>query len=275
MLFRPQALEYQQFGHAEGHVLLRSPAMLWFFSCAAMILSIALIWLSCTTHYTQRERVFGRLTHDKMMSSLQANQAGIFQKTLVTEGGNVKLGQALFVISAPQRLERPITTTTSSTVINVKHEPDAAWHIVAPHDGSLSKLLIRPGQAITVGQTLAQLLPADVKLQAELYVSANALLSLHVGDKISLRYTAFPYQKFGQHTAIVREIAQSATEISDNKKSERKYRVLLDLQQININYYGKLLELMPDMELEADILLSKKNVFEWIFEPLLALRGKA
>jgi len=112
-------------------------------------------------------------------------------------------------------------------------------------------------------------------LQAELYVSANALLSLHVGDKISLRYTAFPYQKFGQHTAIVREIAQSATEISDNKKSERKYRVLLDLQQININYYGKLVELMPDMELEADILLSKKNVFEWIFEPLLALRGKA
>lgn len=273
MLFRPQALEYQQFGHAQGHVLLRSPAMLWFFSSAAILLSIGLVWLGCTTHYTQRERVFGRLTYDKLMSNLQANQAGIFQKTLVTEGSSVKLGQPLFVIGAPQKLERPISAARAA-VAPEKYEPSAAWYIVAPHDGNLSKLIIRPGQAVTIGQTLAQLLPADIKLQAELYVSANALLTLRVGDKINLRYTAFPYQKFGQHVAIIREISKSATEIGDSGKPERKYRVLLEPQQVNINYYGKLLDLMPDMEVEADILLSEKNVVEWIFEPLLALRGK-
>src|SRR5690606_6777502 len=82
--------------------------------------------------------------------------------------------------------------------------------LTAPVDGVVSAQLARPGQAVQVGQPLLSLLPDDSPLQAELLVPSRAIGFIAPGDRVLLRYQAYPYQKFGHHEGRVAGISRSA-----------------------------------------------------------------
>lgn len=271
-LFRREALEHQLIGHADGDVLIRSPAMLWFFSAGAMLLSMGLAWLVCTSHYTQKEHAVGRLVHDRISSSLIASRSGVVQSNLVQQGEKVVAGQPLFEVSENLVLERAIGKTDQ------KNPPTEKWYIVAPHDGVMSLVQVREGQTIEAGQTMAQLQPPSSRLQAEIFVSAKALLTLKIGDRMILRYANNPYQQFGQHIAIIKELSPIAITqtlgIGGSNGVERRYRVLLDLVEESTQAIEKPIKLRADMELDTSLTLNEKNVIEWICEPLLSMKGK-
>jgi acetyl/propionyl-CoA carboxylase alpha subunit len=151
-LFRPEAIEFQQVDHAQGNVLVRSPAILWFFSVGAILFSIGLVWLACNADYTQKERAYGRLISDKPASNLTASQSGVVQTSLVQQGAQVLAGQALFKVGKNPVLERPIGRVDTVSTPKISKEE---WHIIAPHDGALSAIQVRTGQSIEIGQILA------------------------------------------------------------------------------------------------------------------------
>lgn len=160
-------------------------------------------------------------------------------------------------------------------------EARGALAVSAPVTGVVATQLVKPGQAVQAGQPLLSLLPGNGTLEAELLVPSRAIGFIEPGDRVLLRYQAYPYQKFGHQQGTVARISRSAlnqgevqTLLGVAAQSEPLYRVTVRLAKQAITAYGKPELLKPGMALEADVLGEKRRLIEWVFEPLYSLRGK-
>ncbi|WP_449448453.1 HlyD family secretion protein [Thermomonas brevis] len=163
----------------------------------------------------------------------------------------------------------------------VETEARGALAVSAPVTGVIATQLVKPGQAVQAGQPLLSLLPGNGTLEAELLVPSRAIGFIEPGDKVLLRYQAYPYQKFGHHLGTVARISRSALSngelgalIGNAQQGEPFYRITVALARQNVTAYGKAEPLKPGMLLEADVLGEKRRLIEWVFEPLYSLRGK-
>lgn len=148
----------------------------------------------------------------------------------------------------------------------------------APSAGIVSTLLVKPGQNVTDDQPLLSILPKSSKLEAQLLVPSSAIGFVSAGDRVVLRYQAYPYQKFGQQYGKVMQVSRSALSPAEaasllgRNVTTPLYRVLVRLDHQTIDAYGKVEALKPGMALNADILLDRRSLWQWVFEPLYGLR---
>ena len=162
----------------------------------------------------------------------------------------------------------------------LENEARGAQAVSAPVSGVIATQLTKPGQSVQAGQPLLSLLPSDSALEAELLVPSRAIGFIEPGDKVLLRYQAYPYQKFGHQLGEVASISRSALNsgelgalVGKNDGREPFYRVTVKLTKQTLMAYGKPESLKPGMLLEADILGERRRLIEWIFEPLYSLYG--
>lgn len=163
----------------------------------------------------------------------------------------------------------------------VETEARGALAVSAPVTGVIATQLVKPGQAVQAGQPLLSLLPGNGMLEAELLVPSRAIGFIEPGDKVLLRYQAYPYQKFGHQQGTVTRISRSALSsgelgalIGNAQQGEPFYRITVALARQTVTAYGKAELLKPGMLLEADVLGEKRRLIEWVFEPLYSLKGK-
>ncbi|KAF1695720.1 HlyD family secretion protein [Pseudoxanthomonas koreensis] len=154
----------------------------------------------------------------------------------------------------------------------VQTQAQGVLAVSAPVDGVVATQLVKPGQAVQAGQPLLSLLPGDGRLEAELLAPSRAIGFIAPGDRVLLRYQAYPYQKFGHHAGTVARISRSA--LGGGEAGEPYYRVTVALAEQAVTAYGRPEPLRPGMLLDADILGEERRLIEWVFEPLYSLRGK-
>ncbi|MCW2067821.1 UNVERIFIED_ORG: membrane fusion protein [Stenotrophomonas maltophilia] len=153
-------------------------------------------------------------------------------------------------------------------------EARRAQFVRAPVDGTVGNLHVHAGQSVDVQQPLLTILPKGTSLQAELWVSSKAVGFIKPGDAVVIRYEAFPYQKFGRFKGVITEISRSAVDSAQlsrmigSEVKEQRYRVLVRLQNQSVTAYGKPVYLLPGMALEADVLLDRRSLLEWLIAPL-------
>lgn len=159
-----------------------------------------------------------------------------------------------------------------------QNEADRAVVLRAPEAGVVSSVLVKPGQAVTAGQSLLAVMPQGSQLQAQLLVPSSAIGFVHVGTPVVLHYQAFPYEKFGVQHGRVASVSRSALTPSEitmllgqQPPPEPLYRVQVRLAAQTVEAYGKAEALKPGMSLDADLLLDKRPMIEWIFEPLYGM----
>ncbi|HEX7341294.1 MAG TPA: HlyD family efflux transporter periplasmic adaptor subunit [Rhodanobacteraceae bacterium] len=152
----------------------------------------------------------------------------------------------------------------------------------APRAGTVSAVLIQPGQAVNPGQTLVSIMPQGSALLAQLLVPSSAIGFVHAGTPVVLHYQAFPYQKFGVQHGTVVQVSRNAltpTEITQllgrSPPPEPLYRVRVRLAAQSIEAYGKRRALLPGMTVTADLMLDRRRMLEWIFEPLYGMARRA
>jgi membrane fusion protein len=155
--------------------------------------------------------------------------------------------------------------------------------ITAPQDGTVTAILADAGQ-MAGNQPLATLLPKDSQLQAHLYAPSRAVGFVEPGQSVRIRYAAYPYQKFGQYEGSVAEVSRTAltanelpaqlAALAQQAAGEGLYRITVALAQPTVLAYGKPQPLTAGMQLEADIEQDTRTLIEWVFEPLVSLRGK-
>jgi membrane fusion protein len=167
-------------------------------------------------------------------------------------------------------------------------ESEARRSIVvrAPHDGVLAAVLAESGQSVSQQSALASLVPAHALLQAHLYAPSSAIGFVRPDQPVLLRYQAYPYQKFGHHVGRVVQVSRAplqqselaalplAVALASAGPSEPMYRITVALERQQVQAYGQPQALTPGMQLDADVLLDRRRLIEWIFEPVLGVAGR-
>jgi membrane fusion protein len=62
--------------------------------------------------------------------------------------------------------------------------------------------------------------------------------------------------------------------MSSTQSNEPLYRIHVALASQHVVAFGQSHELRPGMTLEADIIHDVRGIWEWVFEPLLALHAR-
>lgn len=157
-------------------------------------------------------------------------------------------------------------------------------HIIkAPIAGVISNLQAKVGQDIqgrfSSATPLALISQQDDLLVAEIMLPVRAAGFIKIGQKINIRYDAFPYEKFGLYEGIITKISHTVLlphelDVSLVSIQEPVYKVSAKIINAKVSAYGNKFNLKPGMTFSADIRLAQRSLLEWFFEPILTLRGK-
>ncbi len=151
--------------------------------------------------------------------------------------------------------------------------------VQAPVAGTLSALHASRGQAVSPEAAVLTLTPEGEPLVAHLYAPSSALGFVRVGQAVKLRVEAFPHQKFGWLPGQVSAVSQAPAQATEwaqvagldrGAGTEPLYRITVALSQTHLPAAGAERPLRAGMQLEADVVLEQRRLYEWLFEPVLA-----
>jgi membrane fusion protein len=159
--------------------------------------------------------------------------------------------------------------------------------VTAPFAATVTGIAAHAGQQVGAGGLLATLIPDRAVLEAQLFASARQMGFVEPGQRVRLRYAAYPYQKFGMGEGVVGAIEKSPyapQELPAHVAAilgagvfaagEPVYRIAVTLDRQTIDAYAKPQALRSGMVFEADVLQDRRRLYEWLLEPIYGLAGR-
>lgn len=191
-----------------------------------------------------------------------------------------------------QRAEAPLKTRSRIADLqrslarireeSIDNEARRRIRLVAPAAGTVTAVLGELGQTVDSSRVLASILPDGAKLQAELAAPSRAVGFIDVGDRVLLRYRAYPYQKFGHRPGTVVSVSRTvlspaelgAIEAVGGPLAQPKYRITVALDSQTLTAGGRTHRLKAGMGVDADVLEGRRRLYEWMLEPLYGFRKR-
>lgn len=154
-------------------------------------------------------------------------------------------------------------------------QSQSTYVVTASVAGRVAALPAALGQAMNAGGVVAILTPVDAALEAELYVPSRAAGFVRSGQEVRLMYQAFPFQKFGAGDAHVVSVSRTVlapaeVQMPGSTIDEPVFRVRAKLSRTSVAAYGDSFPLQPGMLLNADIIIERRSLIEWLLDPLYA-----
>jgi membrane fusion protein len=160
----------------------------------------------------------------------------------------------------------------------VELETRRALVVRAPLSGRVAAIPVFVGADIDSGSLIATIIPDKSELHARLFVPTRAIGKVRPGQLVSIRYDAFPYQKYGTFKGRIEDISnsvilpQEAEKMSPVKLAEPAYVLDVAIQRQSVRVGGEHeAALRPDMLLTATIETDKKSVLAWIGESVFGV----
>jgi membrane fusion protein len=186
------------------------------------------------------------------------------------------------------QLDRSVASLDQETAENKSRQTSS---VLAPQAGQVSTLHLPLGAMVQAGQTIASLIPqttdhAQAPLMATLFAPTRTAGFIQPGQAVWLRLAAYPYQKFGLAQGHVVKVSgtpiaaqdlphgQATALLASTQSNEPLYRIQVALVSQHITAFGTSHLLRPGMSLEADVIHDVRGIWEWIFEPLLAIHAR-
>lgn len=166
---------------------------------------------------------------------------------------------------------------------SIDNEGQRRVRLVAPAAGVVTAVLGDIGQTVDSSRVLASILPDGAKLQAELAAPSRAVGFIEVGDRVLLRYRAYPYQKFGHQSGTVVSISRTVLSpaqlggidaVAGPLAGEPKYRITVALGSQAFIAGASRHGLKAGMVVDADVLEAKRHLYEWMLAPWYSFRRK-
>jgi membrane fusion protein len=141
--------------------------------------------------------------------------------------------------------------------------------VTAPRAGSMLRLRTKSaGTFVRSGEVLCELAGEGDRLQAELTVPQSGMGLIAPEQRVRLLYDAFPYQRYGIRYGTVRWTSPS----SEASAEGGTFRVLVDNDEATIWANGQQRTLLAGMGGRAEVVVGKRSLLEYAFEPLRRLR---
>ncbi len=148
-----------------------------------------------------------------------------------------------------------------------------AYALRAPIAGRVAALQAVIGESVDPQHMELEIVPRNAPLQAIIFIPTRAAGFARAGQRVRLRYDAFPYENFGTHEGRIIRISRTVLTDSDVTApllpGEPSYEAVVSLDKPAVDAYGREVALKPGMLLQASIVLDRVSLVRWLFEPLL------
>lgn len=150
--------------------------------------------------------------------------------------------------------------------------------------GRIDSLSVTVGQMVNAGDSLLQILPHTIDhYTLVLWVPNDAIPYLALGDRINIRYEAFPAEKFGQFAGTVTVISRSPAspqEMLTYQGAPRSlltsavpyYKVIVRPDKQAVMYGGERLSLENGIKAQSTLFLEKRRLYQWMFSPFYDMK---
>jgi membrane fusion protein len=154
-------------------------------------------------------------------------------------------------------------------------------------DGMIDSMSVSLGQMVNIGDSLLQIIPENAtNYYLVIWVPNDALPYIYTGNKINIKYDAFPAEKFGMFSAVIKTISrtpasrqemltyQGAPENQLNSTGPW-YKVIVYPELQAVFYTNKKLPLENGMKAKATLFLEKRKIYQWMISPFYDMKNSA
>ncbi|WP_406894559.1 HlyD family secretion protein [Serratia marcescens] len=154
-------------------------------------------------------------------------------------------------------------------------------------DGKIDSLSVTVGQMVNVGDSLLQVIPQSIThYYLVIWVPNEAIPYITIGDRLNVRYEAFPAEKFGQFSATVEIISKtpaSKQEMLTYQGAPRNtqssaipyYKVIVKPEKQVIAYHNKTMSLENGMKAQSILFLEERKIYQWMISPFYDMKNSA
>jgi len=155
----------------------------------------------------------------------------------------------------------------------------------APNDATVLEVAARPqGAVVREAEPMIRLVPAGAPLVAEVEIDTRDVARVSLGDPVSLKFEALPWQQYGLARGMLKTLTpdavedRSARETAEDmtapgmktqmRQSAIHYRARIALTEQNFRNLPPGFELRPGMRLVADIKIGRRSILQYVLNPL-------
>jgi len=147
--------------------------------------------------------------------------------------------------------------------------------VTAPVAGTVNRVLVAtPGGTVQPGAPLVELVPADDRLVVDAQVRPNDIGFISIGQKATVKLTAYDYTLYGSLPGEVIRISPDATINQQDGTSFYVIRIAVKRDAI-VSAVGERLPIGAGMVAEVDLLGAKRTVLSYLLTPITRVTDMA
>ena len=173
---------------------------------------------------------------------------------------------------------RSLLLAQRASLIGQREDLERADHLVlvAPVAGEISDISAELGQHVAPNISLVTIVPRGSRIEAWLYARTTAIGFVQPGQRVRLRFDAYPYQKYGWGSGTVLAVSRAAIDPANVdpaiRPAEPAFRI-----RVSIASMGSIPRsrdaLRPGMTMSADLVLRQRPLWALLFGPVTGVTG--
>jgi membrane fusion protein len=162
----------------------------------------------------------------------------------------------------------------------VTREANQRTLVTAPQDGVVAAVLAEPGQRVD-RDTMLIIVPSQSLLEVQVMLPSSAIGFVREGDPVTLKFDAFPYQRYGSVLGKIREIShaslagqESGDTAATATRPDAGFRVRILLPSQYFTAGRQRFSLRSGMKVETQFVQERRSLLAWLTDPLAVLADK-
>lgn len=246
--------------------------------------------------YRKEEAAYLELAEKKLVSALdavaktrvriekeeeyQSQELIIARESAAKNQAQKKIAQIRSEYDRNLRVERA-QISGKITYLNAETEKQehrrSLLELKAPQSATVKDLATHTTGTVTQpGTILMTLVPTSDKLRAEVWLSNHDIGFVRAGHEAKLKLTAFQFQKYGMLNGVVELVAADSLDANTNDAARMgaegngtlMYRTLIELSNQRLSVDNDSYDLVPGMQVVAEIKLGERTVMEYLLSPV-------
>lgn len=197
---------------------------------------------------------------------LSAARQGAARASAAIQEAQAQLSEARLDFRQQALNERSEVAT--KLAVNEQTIKGSATELRAPVTGFVNDVKVNTvGGFVGAGEKVMQIVPQGDKLLIETRVTPKDIAFIKVGDRATVKVTAYDFSIYGGLSGQVRNI--SADSIYDETERQAYYIVVIETDRAFIEKNGRQLPIMPGMICDVEIITGRKSILSYLFKPVL------
>lgn len=250
---------------------------------------------------TERSQRFDMLAKDGLVSRNQSDQAKIEAESRKADLDSSKINLTKLqsaVDEAQQKLasvasryenqdwqaleEQQRRFNETQKIIAVSQDKLKRNEIRSPIDGVVQQVVFKTlGASVPSGRDVFSIIPAQDSLRINAFVLPQDIGFVKVGEKVSVKVTAFDYSIYGSLDGVVESISADTFKMSAPQQQAQAqpqqsyYRVYVRTSKDYIDSKGQKFQITPGMTTMVDIISGRRSVLYYLLKPIVKSTSSA